>query len=232
MKRSRRMRTHRSEMDPNNIGGMHEDWEHDMSVIPETPDGVARSPPTREGLAGTDGPRDDGIPREEPSKHRRAQGNKNEDVDAAGAKEHEAVVRKPQQAQAVPARRKQKTSLSFQATQRNKRNLEASVRRGIIRAAENNTALPQWLQRNKPGHMDDNLISLRAALLAPERDQARVTLMLADLAGPDEQAAGREGAAEVPEPGASGAGRESGAAAAWTTEGTRLPAKEPVGDRL
>lgn len=225
MKRNRRRRNSRGEMALKNVDGMLEGGEDGMKVVPATPDiEVARSPPTREEWAGPDGPGDDGTSCQQLSKHEWAQSSKSEAGKVADTEKHEAVIREPQQAQEVPAKRRQRNLVPFQVTLDNKRRLEAAMRRGLLKAAENNTHLPQWLQRNRAACLGDNFVRLRAELLAPERNQAKITRMLADLAGPNQQAANQESDAEVPEPGVE--------AAAQTTGETRLPPKDPVGDEL
>lgn len=232
MKRNRRRRNSRGEMVLKNVNGMHEDGEDGMKMIPETPDiEVARSPPTMEKWAGPDGPGDDGTPCQQPSKHKRAQGSKSEAGKIADTEKQEAVVRESQQAQEVPAKRRQRSLVPFQVTLDNRRRFETTMRRGYLKAAENNTPLPQWLQRYKATCLGLDFVRLRAELLAPERDQAKISRMLADLAGPKQQAANQESGAEVPEPGARGAEQEAEAAAQTTGE-PRSPAKGPVGGEL
>lgn len=209
---------------------MQEDGGDDLNVIPETPDmEVARSPLIREEWAALDGPEDNGTPCEQPAKHMRTQGSKDEGG-VADAEQHEAIVRKLHQAPVVPTKRRQVSLISSQATLNNRRKIEAAMRRGLLKAAENETPLPKWLHQRKTAPLGDFFARLRAELLAPERDQARISHILSELSRLNQQDQDEEDDAEIPERVAMD-GEQDVAAVTQIIE-MHLPAKDPIGDEL
>lgn len=216
----------------NNTSGIQNDGKDDMREIPGTPNmETARSPPTNEERAGIHGPIDQGIPNEQPARHARAQDSEEENEEVADAQDDEAIVHEPQQAKVSPVKRENKISLPLQQTTENRRRFEATMRRGLLSAAENNTPLPQWLRRHGASRLGNAFVRLRAELLAPERDQARIARMLAGAAEPNQQDANQDEGADGPEAAAEDGGEDVKAAVRSTGE-KHLPARDHVGDEL
>lgn len=219
-------------MASSNTGGMQEEGNVNMREIPETPDiDMARSPPTIEEQAGLDGSDDHVISCEQPARHAHAQDSEEENEQVADAQD-ETAARKPRRARVSPAKRKKKSPVPLQQTLENRRKFEATFKRGLLSAAENNTPLPQWMRRQGAGRLGDVFVRLRIELLAPGRDQAKIAQLLAGLAGPSQQDADQDEGADGPGPGAKDWGEAAEATVGFTGEEGRLPARDHVGDEL
>ncbi|ROV99244.1 hypothetical protein VSDG_04012 [Cytospora chrysosperma] len=155
-----------------------------------------------------------------------------ENEEVADAQEGGTAARKPRRTKASLAKRKKKSPVPLQQTLENRRKFEATFRRGLLSAAENNTPLPQWMRRQGAGRLGDVFVRLRTELLAPGRDQAKIAQLLAGLAGPSQQGANQDEGADGPGPGAKDGGEAAEATVGFTGEEARLPARDHVGDEL
>lgn len=234
MKRNRRRRNSRGELASSNTGGMQQEGNDNMK-IPETPGiDIIRSPPISQEQAGLDGSddHDDHVTScEQLTRHAHAQ-SEGENEEVADAQEGGTAARKPRRTKASLAKRKKKSPVPLQQTLENRRKFEATFRRGLLSAAENNTPLPQWMRRQGAGRLGDVFVRLRTELLAPGRDQAKIAQLLAGLAGPSQQGANRDEGADGPGPGAKDGGEAAEATVGFTGEEARLPARDHVGDEL
>lgn len=65
-----------------------------------------------------------------------------------------------------------------------------SLRRGLLKAAENGTALSSWIKKRKPSSLGDFWVRLKAELAAKERDQPKIKRMLDDFRASDKNYGG------------------------------------------
>lgn len=193
---------------------------------------MVRSPPISEEQAGLDGSDDHVTSCEQLTRHAHAQDSGEENEEVADAQEDGTAARKPRRAKVSPAKRKKKSPVPLQQTLENRRKFEATFRRGLLSAAENNTPLPQWMRRQGAGRLGDVFVRLRTELLAPARDQAKIAQLLAGLAGPNQQDVNQDEGADGPGPGAKVTREAAEATVGSTEEERRLPARDHVGDEL
>ncbi|KAL1882282.1 hypothetical protein Daus18300_000768 [Diaporthe australafricana] len=65
-----------------------------------------------------------------------------------------------------------------------------TLRRGLLKAAENGTAISNWIKKPKPSSLGDFWARLRAELVAAERDQPKIKRMLDDFRASDQSYGG------------------------------------------
>lgn len=161
--------------------------------------------------------------------HAHTTGPQEEDEESEYVEEVDVALRKPRQF--AKDKKTKKNAQPSEETLENRRRFAATMRRCLLLAAEKNTPLPQWLHRHKADRLGDFFVRLRMELLAPVRDQARVSQMLAEL-GPDRQDANQDGNANLMELVGDRRERDNVEIPVQATQEQCLPASDAVGDGL
>ena len=120
--------------------------------------------------------------------------------EVVGVENRGDVVRKSQKADETLDQQTGKNVQPSKQTLVNRRRFEASMRRGYLLSAENKSPLPQWLQRAQAERLGDFFARLKVELLAPERDQARISRLLSEYEDSSKDHTNRDDGASLKEP--------------------------------